>query len=438
MLRNRKRERLLRSGAWLGAMTAAAATSSVIWLGLDPVVSVPLGLGLLGLAGAVADRWMRREGGVPILNYHSVSGDQRWLSWVGPISVTPETFARQLDLLRALGCTILSTSALVMARRNGSALPRRPVVIQFDDGYLDNWVAAYPILRRHQAPATIFALVDFIDPELVPRPSLDDVAAGRCEAGDLRWDGYLNLGELRALQAGGLVDVEAHGTDHSHVDTGPEVIAEITPENWRQLSCLQWRAMTGCRAEWHRCAAPPALPVGTPVRPHASALAARAWLGDRLETDAEYRERVRAILRRSRLALGRALGKEISIFCWPENHTTPVARVLAHEAGFLATTAGIGENRADEPWQILSRLSVTEGILGWRWAWLDDLWFRANVRLFQGNYYWYGVVTLLLLGRKLSFTLRRTQAVGRPIALGWPRPRSLVSRLRRANADPGA
>lgn len=438
MLRSRKRERLLRSGAWLGAMTAAAATSSTIWLWLDPAVSVPLGLGVLGLAAVVADRWMRREGGVPILNYHSVSGDQRWLNWVGPISVTPETFDRQLDLLRALGCAILSTSALVTARRDGTPLPRRPVVIHFDDGYLDNWVAAYPILRRHQTPATIFALVDFIDRELAPRPSLDDVAAGRCKAGDLRWDGYLNLGELRALQAGGLVDVEAHGTDHSHVDTGPEVIAEITPENWRQLSCLQWAAMTGCRAEWHRCAAPPALPVGTPVRRHAPALAAHAWLAGRLETDAQYRERVQAILQRSRLALGQALGKEISIFCWPENHTTPVARALAHEVGFVATTAGSGENRADEPWQILSRLSVTEGILGWRWAWLDDLWFRANVRLFQGNYYWYGMVALLLLGQKLSFALRRTQAVGRPIALGWPRRRSLVSRLRRANADPGA
>jgi peptidoglycan/xylan/chitin deacetylase (PgdA/CDA1 family) len=438
MQRNRKRERLLRSGAWLGAMAAAAAISSTIWLSLDPVVSVPLGLGVLGLAAAVGDRWMRCEGGVAILNYHSVSGDQRWLDWVGPISVTPETFARQLDLLRRLGCTILSTSALVIARRNCTPLPPRSVVIHFDDGYLDNWVAAYPILRRHQAPATIFVLVDFIDPELAPRPSLDDVAARRCKAGDLRWDGYLNLGELQALQGSGLVDVEAHGTDHSHVDTGPEATAEITSENWRQLSCLQWRAMTGCRAEWHRCAVPPALPLGTPVRPHAPALAAHAWLGDRLETDAEYRERVRTILRRSRLALGRVLGREISIFCWPENQTTPVARALAHEVGFLATTAGIGENRADEPWQILSRWSVTEGILGWRSAWLDDLWFRANVRLFQGNYYWYGIVALLLVGQRLSFALRRTRAVDRPVALGWPRRRSLVSRLRRANADPGA
>jgi peptidoglycan/xylan/chitin deacetylase (PgdA/CDA1 family) len=437
MLRHRKRERLLRSCAWVGMMAAATAAAEAIWLWLEPVgLSLPLGLGVIAIAAAIADRWMRREGGVPILNYHSVSGDQRWLAWVGTISVSPETFARQLDLLRTLGCTILSTHALIAARRSGTPLPRRPVVIHFDDGYLDNWVAAWPILQRYQAPATIFALVDFIDPGLEPRWNLDDVAAGRCAASDLRWDGYLNLGELRALQGSGLIDVEAHGTDHSHVDTGAEVITEITAANWQQLSCLQWRAMTGCRAEWHLHAIPPALPLGTPVRPHAPALAARAWRGDRRETEAEYDDRVRAILHRSRAELGHMLGKDIEIFCWPENQVTPRAREVAHEVGFTATTAGPGENRADEPWQILSRLSVVEGVLGKRSAWIDDCLFRAGVRLFQGNYYWYFVVVVILLARKVSLALRGTQLADRPAHLGWAKPLGLMRRLRRI--EPGA
>jgi len=434
--RNRKRERLLRSCAWLGTMTVATVAAGAGWLWFDSVWSGPLGLGVIGFAAAAADRWMRCEGGVPILTYHSVSADQRWLWWVGPISVTPETLGRHLDLLRRLGCNIVSTAALIAARRSGTLLPPRSVVMHFDDGYLDNWVAAYPILRRHGASATILALIDFIDPEPVSRPNLDDLAAGRCGGGDLRWDGYLNLGELRALQASGLIDVEAHGTDHSHVDTGPEVIAEVTAANWQRLSCLQWRAMTGCRAEWHRCEKPPALPVGTPIRPHAPALAARAWRGDRVETEEEYRQRVRAILQRSRRELGQLLGRTITVFCWPETRTTPLAREVAHEVGFVATTAGIGENRVGELWQILSRLSVIEGVLGWRCASIDDLWFRANVRLFQGNYYWYMVVLLLLLARSVSATLRRAETAARPIALGWPGRRSFMRRLRRTNADP--
>jgi hypothetical protein len=124
MRRNRKRERLLRSGAWLGTMTAATAAGGAIGLLLAPGLAVPLGLGVIGLAAALADRWMRREGGVPILTYHSVSGDQRWLSWVGPISVTPETLDRQLDLLCTLGCNVVSTAALIAARREGRPCPR--------------------------------------------------------------------------------------------------------------------------------------------------------------------------------------------------------------------------------------------------------------------------------------------------------------------------
>ena len=46
--------------------------------------------------------------------------------------------------------------------KNQTALPNNTVVITFDDGYLDNYLNAYPLLRKYDIPATIFLSTSFI------------------------------------------------------------------------------------------------------------------------------------------------------------------------------------------------------------------------------------------------------------------------------------
>ena len=48
------------------------------------------------------------------------------------------------------------------------------VVLTFDDGYLDNWVAVMPLLRKYGQKAIIFMSTDFIDPTSQSRPTLDE------------------------------------------------------------------------------------------------------------------------------------------------------------------------------------------------------------------------------------------------------------------------
>ena len=195
---DRKARRRKRAGLWLLLVVGS------IFLPLNfnfpgtstwtPWLVIPI---LVIIAG---HRWMKDEGGVPVITYHSVSDGEGWLPLYAKASVTPASFDKQLRLLRDLRCNVISTLDLVKARKEGLALPDRPVVLHFDDGYLDNWTAAFPILKRHNMPATVFASVDFIAEGEVTRPNLEEVsgAAGRQE---LKWKGYLNWAELRALDA---------------------------------------------------------------------------------------------------------------------------------------------------------------------------------------------------------------------------------------------
>jgi peptidoglycan/xylan/chitin deacetylase (PgdA/CDA1 family) len=71
-------------------------------------------------------------------------------------------FAEQLEYLRA-HYTIVPLSAIGRHLIEGEPLPNAPAAITIDDGYRDAYEVAFPILRRHRAPATLFAATDFID-----------------------------------------------------------------------------------------------------------------------------------------------------------------------------------------------------------------------------------------------------------------------------------
>jgi len=291
--------------------------------------------------------------------------------------------------LREIGCNVVSTLDLIKARKEGGTLPARPVVIHFDDGYLDNWTAAYPTIKRLGLKTTLFVSLDFIEGGKKTRPTLDDVKAGGVAPEALEWKGYLNWTEIRAMDSSGTVDVQSHGTDHGRVRTGPAVVDRLAAGNWRKHAWMQWAEMKDGKAGWFRHREPPCVPYGAPVYESGPALASRSWRDGAIESQAEYEARVRAALETSRAALGAALGKEIVVFCWPYSSATKDGRRIAEETGFWASTGGRGENRAGEDPRVISRISVHDEVLGWRWDWLDCLVFKAGVRMGHGNYYWY-------------------------------------------------
>ena len=89
-----------------------------------------------------------------VLTYHRVLPSA--LSDDNPTaSATPAAFERQMRHL-ARDFDVVSAADVIDARATGRPLPRRPVLITFDDGYHDFAEIAWPILRRHGFAATLF------------------------------------------------------------------------------------------------------------------------------------------------------------------------------------------------------------------------------------------------------------------------------------------
>src|SRR2546426_4138670 len=92
---------------------------------------------------------------LPILLYHKIDRIPAGARY--PRSyVTPERFDAQLAFLRRRGYESVSFVDYLGYRRGAARLPRRPVIITFDDGYRSNRDVALPLLQQHGFRATIF------------------------------------------------------------------------------------------------------------------------------------------------------------------------------------------------------------------------------------------------------------------------------------------
>jgi peptidoglycan/xylan/chitin deacetylase (PgdA/CDA1 family) len=110
-----------------------------------------------------------------VINYHRIDDPNRkgFDSFKPNVSATPEEFGRQMDYL-AKWFHVVSLKDVVSWLDGHSDLPPHAALITFDDGYLDNFTAAFPILRRHNFPALIFLTTEHIGTD---RPFYWDLAA---------------------------------------------------------------------------------------------------------------------------------------------------------------------------------------------------------------------------------------------------------------------
>ena len=102
-------------------------------------------------------------GDVVILMYHRVVDDLRnELTHMQPgMMVSRDTFEAQLQMLSG-EYRVVPLSELVDSLLNGEKPKARTVAITFDDGWLDNYTCAYPLLKKYGVPATIFLTTDYI------------------------------------------------------------------------------------------------------------------------------------------------------------------------------------------------------------------------------------------------------------------------------------
>jgi len=96
--------------------------------------------------------------GVPVLYYHSVSD-----SADNEVTITPAMLKTQLKYIQDEGYVTLTLSEFKSYILDNSPIPKKSIVITFDDGYMDNYYNAFPILKDLNMKATIFCITCELD-----------------------------------------------------------------------------------------------------------------------------------------------------------------------------------------------------------------------------------------------------------------------------------
>lgn len=128
--------------------------------------------------------------GIPVLMYHSIEYEK------GNTARLPkEKFKEQMKYLKENNYTTLSLEEAYDFFISNKPIPEKAVVLTFDDGYVDNYVEAFPILKELEFKATFFVITDLVD----------------------KIPSYMNLVQLKELQASGM-DIESHTVNHEHLN----------------------------------------------------------------------------------------------------------------------------------------------------------------------------------------------------------------------------
>lgn len=96
---------------------------------------------------------------IPVLMYHRITAGKPRGTRHG-IYVTSEDFERQLLFLRKKGYAGLTFSDMREICSGMRPMPQRPLILTFDDGYEDNYLNAFPLLKSCAFPAVVFLVGD--------------------------------------------------------------------------------------------------------------------------------------------------------------------------------------------------------------------------------------------------------------------------------------
>jgi len=269
---------------------------------------------------------------------------------------------------------------------------RNPLVITFDDGYLDNWLWAFPLLKKYGMKATIFVSPEFVDERSGCRSHPEEPANGRAEAEEPANvltgtevpapRGFLSWDEMRAMESSGLIDIESHSLTHTRyfvsarltgfhhpggnilypvINAHPEIkpyyigmeqFETLLPYGFplfEELPALMARKVeinpefvSECvelfrNYDFSRYDKAEALRLAGPLY---ESYAGKNKLILKRESEEEYVERVSGELLQSRKIIGEKLNKNVEILCWPHGSNNDFLHQKALEAGYLMTTTG--------------------------------------------------------------------------------------------------
>lgn len=129
-----------------------------------------------------------------ILMYHSVGENDLFFN------VQLKNFIKQMDYLKKNKFNVVNLDQLIEWIEKKQKIPKKTVVLTFDDGYQDNYFNVLPILKKYNFSATIFLAVNLIGQKI-----------GDSEKIVLDMLNWLQIKEMHQL---GLIDFQPHSMNH--------------------------------------------------------------------------------------------------------------------------------------------------------------------------------------------------------------------------------
>lgn len=127
-----------------------------------------------------------------VLNYHQINNT------FNPLAVPVNAFADQMNYLVDSGYVTITPEELAEGLAGEITLPEKPVLITFDDGYIDNYTNALPILKALGLRATVFMV-----PGFVGKPQ------------------YMNWDQLKEMEKNGIT-IQSHTMNHMKLEELPD------------------------------------------------------------------------------------------------------------------------------------------------------------------------------------------------------------------------
>lgn len=132
---------------------------------------------------------------IPALMYHKIKDQVAHTEEDQSMSVSTANFEAQLKALLEGGYTPINFKQLKDYLEGTSGLPKRPILITADDGYLCNYTKAYPILKKYNAQATFFVTSLYV--------------GVTNEHEHFTWE------QAKEMEASGLIDIQSHTHGHT-------------------------------------------------------------------------------------------------------------------------------------------------------------------------------------------------------------------------------
>lgn len=318
---------------------------------------------------------------LPVLMYHYIS------NYPNSIAVSPDLFAAHCKALAQAGWKGIGLEEAEQYFLHGETLPKKSCLITFDDGYLDNYVYAWPILQRYGHKGVVFAVASRMEQKKLLRPTLNDVwnnalpleelprvdapFVSRPDGYDVREDLFFSWHEAREMERSGVMAVASHTLKHQGVFINDNYRGFFLPEKqgrtFHNPDPFLWglpRFVMGPGMLERAFLPDPGLVerIGklVPQKEREAfsfaqnpkkmqtlhdLLTAYSKSMGRMETDEEMRERIQKELLEGKRVLEDGIGHSVRSLCWPWGAYSTLARELAQECGFsLFFTTATGAN----------------------------------------------------------------------------------------------